>query len=238
MSDRLYFRQLLAGRDFAVDDDVARQMRNFVYAIGDRESGEAVLVDPAYHPLELLELVRADGLELTGAIATHYHADHVGGRLMGRVTIAGVRELLDAVDVPVHVNEHERAWVAAGADVAPSSLVGHASGDVVAVGAVTVTLVHTPGHTPGSQCLLVDGCLVSGDTLFLEGCGRTDLPGADPDEMYRTLTERLAPIDDATRLFPGHLYSAAPSATLADVRATNDVLAPMSREQWRRTFGG
>lgn len=236
MSDRFYFRQLLAGRDFAVGDPLASQMKNFVYALGDRASAEAVLVDPAYHPGELVEVVAADGMRVTGVLATHYHADHVGGDLMGR-QIDGISELLEIVDVPVHVQASEVEWVARGTGVGADTLVGHESGDHVMVGELDITLIHTPGHTPGSQCLLVGGSLISGDTLFLEGCGRTDLPGSNPEEMYRSLTERLSRISDETVLFPGHLYSPQPSASLGDVRAHNYVLAPSTSEQWLAMFG-
>jgi glyoxylase-like metal-dependent hydrolase (beta-lactamase superfamily II) len=108
---------------------------------------------------------------------------------------------------------------------------------VVPVGEVGVTLVHTPGHTPGSQCFLVEGRLVSGDTLFLDGCGRTDLPGSDPAEMYESLTTRLAAVPDSTVLFPGHQYSPEPSAPMGEVRRENFVLAPRSAEQWLAMFG-
>jgi glyoxylase-like metal-dependent hydrolase (beta-lactamase superfamily II) len=104
VTERLYFRQLLAGRDFAEDDFIARQMVNFVYLIGDRETGEAVAVDPAYGVRELVELAGADGMRITGALVTHYHPDHVGGDLMG-YPIEGVRELLaiDDLSAPLHV---------------------------------------------------------------------------------------------------------------------------------------
>ena len=235
MSERLYFRQLLAGRDFAVEDPVARQMVNLVYAVGDRESGEAMIVDPAYRPGELVELLGADGMRVTGVLATHYHPDHIGGDLMGHA-IAGIADLLDEVDVPVHVQRDEVPWVTRTTGVEPSTLVAHDPGDRVMVGDVEVTLLHTPGHTPGSQCFLVDGRLVSGDTLFLEGCGRTDLPGSDPHEMYVTLTQRLAGISDQTVLFPGHQYSAAPSASMGEIRALNYVLAPRTPAQWLAMF--
>ena len=94
----------------------------------------------------------------------------------------------------------------------------------------------SPGHTPGSQCFLLDGRLISGDTLFLEGCGRTDLPGSDPEEMYRTLTQRLSLVSDDTVLYPGHFYSAEPSASMGAVRETNYVLAPTTSEQWLAAF--
>ena len=111
MSDRSDFRQLLGGLDFAVDDRIAEQMVNFVYAIGDRETGEAMLVDPAYEPAALVDLVEADGLHVVGAIATHYHADHVGGSLGGQFEIAGIASLLERVDVPIHVQSAEFEWV-------------------------------------------------------------------------------------------------------------------------------
>ena len=236
MSDRFYFRQLLAGRDFARDDAVATAMVNFVYAVGDRESGEALLVDPAYRPSELVALVEADGMKVTGVLATHYHPDHVGGDLAGN-EIAGIVELLETIDVPVHVQADEVDWVIRRTGVGADALVSHVSGDIVRAGELDVTLIHTPGHTPGSQCFLVDGRLISGDTLFLEGCGRTDLPGSDPEEMYRTLTQRLTQISDDTVLFPGHFYSRDPSASMREVRETNYVLAPASAQQWLATFG-
>ncbi|HEY6427975.1 MAG TPA: MBL fold metallo-hydrolase, partial [Acidimicrobiales bacterium] len=177
---QLYFRQLLAGRDFARDDPIAPQMVNFVYLIGDRDTGDAVAVDPAYGVGELVELLDADGLRLTGVLATHWHPDHLGGDLMG-YPIEGIRELVgrDDVRAPVHVQASEAEWVKRATGVADDDLVRHESGDVVEVGHVPVRLLHTPGHTPGSQCFLVDNRLVAGDTLFLEGCGRTDLPGGD-----------------------------------------------------------
>jgi glyoxylase-like metal-dependent hydrolase (beta-lactamase superfamily II) len=237
MADRLYFRQLLAGRDFARDDPIAQQMVNFVYAIGDREQGKAVLVDPAYGVRELVDVVKADGLELTGALATHWHPDHVGGDLMG-YGIEGVRELLELDDaVPVHVQREEAWGVKRVTGASDSDLVQHDSGDIVHVGDIPITLVHTPGHTPGSQCFLVEGMLVAGDTLFLEGCGRTDLPGGDATAMYESLTQRLAHVPDDTVLYPGHLYSPEPSATMGDTRAHNYVFRPRTLDQWLTMFG-
>jgi len=245
MDDRLYFRQLLTGRDLARDDPVARQMLNFVYLIGDRETGEAVAVDPAYAPGEVVDLLAADGMRLTGVLATHYHPDHVGGEMMG-FSLRGVAELLELADVPVHVQRDEAQYVSAVTGVT-DALVGHDSGDVVTAGAVSIELVHTPGHTPGSQCFLVDGkpagsrgespLLIAGDTLFLEGCGRTDLPGGDPEQMWFSLTQRLGRVSDDTVLYPGHLYAPEPSATMGETRARNYVFGPKSLEEWMGFFG-
>jgi glyoxylase-like metal-dependent hydrolase (beta-lactamase superfamily II) len=238
MTERFYFRQLLSGLDFALDDPVAEQMVNFVYAFGDRETGDAVIVDPAYGPSELIDLVESEGMRVNAVFATHYHPDHVGGSLGGRAPIDGIVEVLETIDVPIHVQSEEVEWITKSTGVGADSLVAHGAGDVVMVGEFAVSLLHTPGHTPGSQCLLVNGRLISGDTLFLDGCGRTDLPGSDPQEMYRTLTQRLAEITDDTLLFPGHLYSADPSAPMGDVRKLNRALVPASADQWLAMFAG
>ena len=234
--DRLYFRQLLAGRDFATTDPVARQMVNFVYLIGDRETGEAVVVDPAYGIKDLLGILDEDGMTLTGALATHYHPDHVGGEMAG-YSIAGVNELLRLRPVPVHVQADEAEWVKRVTGADDSDLVTHASSDIVQVGAIPIELIHTPGHTPGSQCFLVDNRLVAGDTLFLEGCGRTDLPGGDPRALYESLTQKLAKVPDDATLFPGHLYSAEPSQSMGETRQYNFVFKPETEQQWLAMFG-
>ena len=235
-TSRLYFRQLLAGLDVAEEDPVAQQMVNFVYLIGDRETGEAVVVDPAYDQQGILDLLAADGMRLTGALATHFHADHVGGSLGGH-PVTGIAELLDLASVPIHVQEPEVEWVTRSTGVGSDHLEPHASGDTVMVGEIPITLIHTPGHTPGSQCFLVDGKLVAGDTLFLDGCGRTDFPGGDPEQMYESLTQRLAQVPDDAVLYPGHLYSEKPSATMAETRRRNVVFRPQSLDQWLMMFG-
>ncbi|PBD14519.1 MBL fold metallo-hydrolase, partial [Mycobacterium avium subsp. hominissuis] len=174
--DRLYFRQLLSGRDFAAGDMFATQMRNFAYLIGDRQTGDCVVVDPAYAASDLLDTLEADGMHLSGVLVTHHHPDHVGGSMMG-FTLAGLAELLERAPVPVHVNSHEALWVSRVTGISASDLTAHENHDKVSIGDIEIELLHTPGHTPGSQCFLLDGRLVAGDTLFLEGCGRTDFPG-------------------------------------------------------------
>lgn len=237
MNDRLYFRQLLSGRDFATDNFIAKQMVNFAYMIGDRETGEVVLVDPAYNVDDLLALAEADGMTVTGVLGTHYHPDHVGGEMMGH-SLVGIADLLERIDVPVHVQAPEADLVTKVTGVGADHLVGHASGDVVSVGSIDIELIHTPGHTPGSQCFLVRDHLVSGDTLFLDGCGRTDLPGGDAEELYYSLTDRLAKIPDSAVLYPGHLYSPPETArSMGETRARNVVYKPSSVEQWMVMFG-
>src|ERR1700724_4114086 len=110
MTDRLYFRQLLSGRDFAPGDMFAQQMLNFAYLIGDRETKDAVVVDPAYAAGDLVDALEADGMHLSGVLVTHHHPDHVGGSMMG-FELKGLAELLERVSVPVHVNSQEAQFV-------------------------------------------------------------------------------------------------------------------------------
>ncbi len=226
---------MCSGRDFAVGDALAAQMVNYVYLLGDRATGECVVVDPAYAVGDILDVAAADGMRLTGALATHYHPDHVGGSMMGH-TIEGVGELLARHDIPVHVQAAEAPWVRRVTGLGDDQLVAHEGGDVVRVGGLEIMLLHTPGHTPGSQCFLVEGRLVAGDTLFLEGCGRTDLPGGDAGQLHDSL-RTLERLPSDTIVCPGHAYSHMSSAPLGDVVRTNFVFAPRSREEWMGAFG-
>ena len=234
--DRLYFRQLLSGRDFAQGDGIAAQMRNFAYLIGDRQTGDCVVVDPAYAAGELVDALEADGLHLSGVLVTHHHPDHVGGSMMG-FELKGLAELLERVSVPVHVNSQEAQFVSRITGIPMSDLTSHEHGDKVSVGAIDIELLHTPGHTPGSQCFLLDGRLVAGDTLFLEGCGRTDFPGGDSDEIFRSL-QKIAQLPGDPTVYPGHWYSLEPSASLSEVKRSNYVYRVANLEQWRTLMGG
>ena len=232
---RLYFRQLLSGRDVAAGDPMASQMVNFMYLIGDRDTRTAVVVDPAYRIADIDAILAEESMQLSGVLVTHHHPDHVGGS-MGGFTLEGVGELLGHHDVPVHVHRDEAEAVQRITGASATDLVAHGSGDHVQVGDIDIQLLHTPGHTPGSQCFLVDKLLVSGDTLFLEGCGRTDFPGSDPEAMYDSL-QRLAALPDDVALFPGHRYSAASAADMATVKELNYVYKPSTKEQWLTMFG-
>jgi len=235
-TDRLYFRQLLSGRDFAQGDGIAAQMRNFAYLIGDRQTGDCVVVDPAYAAGDLVDALEADGLHLSGVLVTHHHPDHVGGSMMG-FELKGLAELLERVSVPVHVNSQEAQFVSGITGIPISDLTSHEHGDKVSVGAIDIELLHTPGHTPGSQCFLLDGRLVAGDTLFLEGCGRTDFPGGDSDEIFRSL-QKIAQLPGDPTVFPGHWYSLEPSASLSEVKRSNYVYRVANLDQWRTLMGG
>jgi glyoxylase-like metal-dependent hydrolase (beta-lactamase superfamily II) len=150
--------------------------------------------------------------------------------------IEGISTLLSVVDVPIHINRHESEWVQKTTGVSQDLLSLHDAGDVIRVGEIDISLLHTPGHTPGSQCFLVDNNLVSGDTLFLEGCGRTDLPGSNPDDMFDSLT-LLSTLPDDVIVFPGHQYSQPAQMLMGDVRTTNYIFKPKTKEAWLQWFG-
>ena len=207
-------------------------MQNYVYLVGDPESRTCVVVDPAWEIDTIIRTAEADGMTITAALVTHTHPDHVGGDLFGE-EIPGVARLLERVPAKVHVHKAEREFLKGFG----SDLQNVEGGDTLDVGRLRITFVHTPGHTPGSQCFYVDGRLISGDTLFIGSCGRTDLPGGDPEEMYRSLTQRLMALDDQTVLFPGHNYG-GPFSTLGDERKTNPFLRFASLGEFLRGVGG
>ncbi len=211
-------------------------MQNFVYLVGDPAARECVVVDPAWDIDRIVETVQADDMRLIGALVTHTHQDHVGGSLEswglpGR--IPGVEELLERVPARVYVHKAEREFLKGFG----SDLVRVDNHDTLRIGRLTLTFLHTPGHTPGSQCFLVDGRLVSGDTLFIGSCGRTDLPGSDPTEMYYSLTQRLAALPDDTILLPGHNYG-GPASTIGDEKRHNPFLRFAGLGEFLQAMGG
>jgi hydroxyacylglutathione hydrolase len=232
----LYFRQLLAGRQVAVQHPVAGQMANFMYLIGDPVSREALIVDPAWNVGDLVAAAEADGYRVAGALVTHYHPDHVGGDLFG-LAIEGLATLLEGRAVPVYVNKHEADGLKRVTGVSDSDLRRVDDSDTLALGGFEIRFLHTPGHTPGSQCFLIGNRLVAGDTLFVRGCGRVDLPGGDPEAMYHTLTGKLAKLPADTVLYPGHHYGPTETSTIGDELRENVYLRMASLDDWRRLMG-
>jgi glyoxylase-like metal-dependent hydrolase (beta-lactamase superfamily II) len=234
--ETLYFRQLLAGRQLAVDQPAAGQMANFMYLIGDSSTREALVVDPAWDVGGLLDIADKDGYTIVGSLVTHYHPDHVGGDLFG-LQIEGLGRLLERADVPIYVNREEAEGVRIVTGVSDADLRKVDSSDSLEIGQVKIEFLHTPGHTPGSQCFLVGNRLVAGDTLFVQGCGRVDLPGGDPEAMYRSLTQILAKLPPETVLYPGHHYGPSETSTIGEELESNTFLRIRSLEDWRRLMG-
>ncbi|HLW71387.1 MAG TPA: MBL fold metallo-hydrolase [Candidatus Binataceae bacterium] len=195
-------------------------MANFVYIIGDPSTHKAAVVDPAWEVDRIIDYTNKKGYTIEQILITHYHQDHLGGNLMGQ-SIQGAADMLAKIKAKVYVNKHEVEGVKKVSGLSDSDLVTVEAGDVFKVGNLEVKFIHTPGHTPGSQCFLVDGNLISGDTLFVNSCGRVDLPGANPADMYHSLNHTLKNLDDATVVYPGHAYSSESSTTIAEQKRHN-----------------
>ena len=208
-TDRLYLRQAQIG-----------PMANFVYLIGDTKSRTAAVVDPAWDVDAILEFALKEGYEIDKILITHYHPDHLGGSMMGQ-NIQGAADLIGKIKAKVYIHKAEAEGAKRVAGLSDSDLVLVEAGDVFNVGELPVKFLHTPGHTPGSQCFLVDGNLISGDTLFVDSCGRVDLPGSDPSAMYYSLNHTLKNLDDATVVYPGHAYSSDSSTTIGKQKRHN-----------------
>jgi hydroxyacylglutathione hydrolase len=211
-------------------------MQNYVYVIADTESRKALLVDPAWDIARLVEQLDKDGLELEGALITHYHPDHIGGDFAGH-HIEGVEELLAQRPCKIYIHKAEAPYVQHQLGLTPADYVAVDGETTVEVGRIPVRLLHTPGHTPGSQCFLVGGHLVSGDTMFIGSCGRVDLPGSNPEDLYYSLNQKLKKLPDETVLLPGHNYSSARTSTIGREKRENPFLRFERVEDYLRSMG-
>lgn len=210
-------------------------MQNFTYIVGSRSTREVVVVDPAWDVDGLLKHIQERDYILSGALITHYHPDHCGGS-MGGHSIEGIAEMLEKNPARIYVHKDEADGLKKVTGVSDNDMIRVESGDKLSVGNVEVEFLHTPGHTPGSQCFRINNTLVSGDTLFINGCGRVDLPGSNSEDMYRSL-QKLADLPDDTLLLPGHNYGHVPNATLAETRQQNAYLRVPDLETWKAIMG-
>ena len=222
MNNRLYFKQLEIG-----------PMQNYVYLIGSTETRKVAVVDAAWEIDTILKIAKQDEMEITHAFVTHTHPDHVGGGFAG-MEIDGVTELLEKCKAKVVVHKAEAEFIKG---LSSSDMIKSDNGDKIDIGGVEIQLMHTPGHTPGSQCFLVDGRVISGDTMFIDACGRVDFPGGNPEQMYNSLTQKLMALPDETILFPGHNYATLPHATLGEQKKTNPYLRFASLKQFLAAMG-
>ena len=220
-NDDLYLEQLLVG-----------PMDNFIYLVGSKSTREVAIIDPVWDIDALLTHIKEKDLKLTSVLVTHYHPDHIGGG-MGGHSIEGIAELLEKDPVKIFVHKLEAEGVKKVTGVSDIDLNIVESGDHLTIGENDIEFLHTPGHTPGSQCFKVNNNLVSGDTLFVQGCGRVDLPGSNSEDMFHSL-QKLSALPNETILYPGHNYSAEPYESMERVKEINTYLRIEDLDMWKQ----
>ncbi len=187
-------------------------MQNFSYIVGDDDTRLAAVVDPGYDLEKILKTVYEQELEIRYIVDTHEHYDHTGENksLALRTRAAVVAHEDSPIDAEITVKD----------------------GDVLRLGDLEVKVIHTPGHSPGSICLLVDKKLITGDTLFVGECGRIDLPGGSAEELYDSLFNKIVTLGDDIEVYPGHDYGQEPYSTIGYEKRHNYVLKPRTKEQF------
>ena len=193
-------------------------MQNFCYFIGDADSRQVAVVDPAWDADAILARARDHGYTLTAVLLTHGHYDHCNA----------VRDLLAQVPVPVYLSRNEAGFYQPDCETVQETT----DGQEILIGRLAVRCIHTPGHTPGGQCFLAGNILLTGDTLFVNGCGRCDLPGGNARTMYHTLYEVLLKLPDETEIYPGHAYGGKNHATLGEQKKTNPYLSCRDQQEF------
>lgn len=184
---------------------------NFIYLVGDKATRTCAVVDPAWDADFILKEAEALGVDITHVLCTHSHFDHVNR----------VDALLDKRDIPVHMLGEEIDF----SGFRSENLERRRPGDVLHIGKhLEITFMHTPGHTPGSTTYRIADAVVTGDTLFVQGCGRCDFVGGDPEIMFGTLKGLVESLPRDTRMYPGHNYGPVTVSTLDEELAENPYL--------------
>lgn len=192
-------------------------MQNFTYIIEDEETSEAIIIDPSWDLDEVTRIIEKNNLKIKYIVNTHYHFDHtLGNETISKQTGAPI------IQYKTSTIKH---------DIAVSD------GDKIKFGNSELTVIHTPGHSKDSMCLVGDGKIFSGDTLFVGTCGRVDLPGGDARELYHSLVNVLRNLDDDLLLYPGHNYGPSPTTTLGNQKKTNLVMQPRTEQEFLELMG-
>ena len=259
-TEGFYFRQLLPGRDICVDAKnpveaqifgAAVQMQNFIYLVGDARTRQCAVIDACWDVDGIIAVAKKDKMSITRAVATHYHFDHVGGvppppfDAMG-IKVPGLRDFVVGRGLPAVCHAEDAAAIAKACDLSPADaknlgVVSGDRGDLVRVGDVRATFLHTPGHSPGSLVVCIDGeqrgapgngagVVISGDTIFPGSCGRLDLPDASVERMFDSLARCARELRDDAVVYPGHDYNGASSTVAREKR--EGMLRPFTKTQW------
>jgi len=185
---------------------------NFSYIIADEKTKETAIVDTSFNSDEIIRILKEQKLKAKYIINTHHHGDHTAGN-------EDIRSRFDSKIVA-----HKLAKVNKDIEVV--------DGDALKLGEILIKVIHTPGHSPDSISLLVNSKLLTGDTLFVGECGRTDLPFGSPTDMYHSLFQKLMKLDDNTEVYPGHDYGLKTHSTIGAERRTNYTLQERTLDEF------
>jgi hydroxyacylglutathione hydrolase len=189
------------------------QMANFTYILVDEATGKAAVIDPSWNLEKVFYTLKKNSWKLEYIINTHSHFDHVlGNEQIAAATGAKIiQHKCSPLEKQIPVDD----------------------GEIIKLGKIHIRVLHTPGHSKDSICLIANEELVfTGDTLFIGNCGRTDLPGSDPAEMYHSLLDKVAKLDESLIVYPGHDYGSTPTSTIYTQKKTNYVLQPRSKNDF------
>jgi hydroxyacylglutathione hydrolase len=187
-------------------------MQNFTYLLEDEDTGEAIVIDPSWDLPDVIQTIERNNLKVKYIVNTHYHFDHtIGNDFMIKSTGAKI------IQHKVSTIKHDMTV---------------SDGDKIKFGNSEVTVFHTPGHSKDSVCLVGDGKIFSGDTLFVGNCGRVDLPGGNARELYHSLFDVVSKMDESFLLYPGHNYGSSPTSTIGKEKKTNFVLQPRTEDEF------
>ena len=207
-------------RGFTIEMMELGPMENFIYIIKDQVTGRAAVVDPAWEVAEIIKRAEALDVNVTDILLTHSHHDHING----------IDAMLEKYDAQIHLLKAESDFW--GQHKGSTSL--HHGGDQIKLGETTIDILHTPGHTPGSACYHVGNNLIAGDTLFVFGCGRCDLAGGDPNQMFDTLKRIQTDLPKETILYPGHNYAVKETSTIQEQIEGNPFMHFENRDDFIR----
>ncbi|MCB0326348.1 MAG: MBL fold metallo-hydrolase [Bdellovibrionales bacterium] len=189
-------------------------MQNYVYFLGDPHTRKAAVIDPAWDQDEVEQTLESQGYTLEAMLITHGHPDHINL----------VEALAHKTQAKIYMNKNEIPWMGGWKETA----IATDDQTVIEIGKLEISCMHTPGHTEGSQCFLFDQNIITGDTLFIDGCGRTDLPGGNSKKLYESLSGKIKNLPDQTIMYPGHNYAAHKHIDLGSQKKSNPYMSALT----------